>query len=115
MTGSAPDGWYHARGDPEGSVRFWNGTAWIEGPTAGVPTNGLPPVTTTLLDAPPHTYVGSTPEPMVHGRVLADAGRRVGAAIIDSIVAVLFSIPLLIASIDGSPMESRARTRSPPR
>ena len=24
-----PPGWYHAQGDPEGTVRLWNGTEWV--------------------------------------------------------------------------------------
>jgi hypothetical protein len=30
---AAAPGWYHAPGDPDGTVRYWNGTDWIGFPT----------------------------------------------------------------------------------
>lgn len=32
MTGAADPGWYHAAGDPRGTMRAWNGEAWVTGP-----------------------------------------------------------------------------------
>ncbi|MBK6662725.1 MAG: DUF805 domain-containing protein [Thermoflexaceae bacterium] len=34
MSDTAPPGWYHAEGDPKGTVRYWDGTTWSEGPVA---------------------------------------------------------------------------------
>lgn len=33
-----PPGWYHAKGDPPGTRRYWDGTSWPAGP---VPVSGL--------------------------------------------------------------------------
>lgn len=45
MANAAP-GWYHAEGDPEGTVRYWDGEQWIGGPVAGAPAAAArPPVT----------------------------------------------------------------------
>ena len=43
MAESATPGWYHAQGDPPGTERYWDGSAWTEGPrpVGGVP--GTPP------------------------------------------------------------------------
>ena len=37
---SQPPGWYHAEGDPPGTQRYWDGSAWQGGPQAA-PDNGL--------------------------------------------------------------------------
>ena len=54
MAASAAPGWYHAQGDPLGTERFWDGSAWTEGPrpVGGVPSSPpaaptTPPVTET--------------------------------------------------------------------
>ena len=39
MSNSAQPGWYHAQGDPPGTERFWDGSAWTEGPR---PIGGVP-------------------------------------------------------------------------
>ena len=39
MSNSAQPGWYHAQGDPPGTERFWDGSAWTEGPR---PIGGIP-------------------------------------------------------------------------
>ncbi len=44
-TSAAGPGWYHAEGDPERSVRYWNGVRWIGGPqpmTAALFNEGIP-------------------------------------------------------------------------
>lgn len=33
--GQQPPGWYHAHGDPSGTQRFWDGTAWVGAPQPG--------------------------------------------------------------------------------
>ena len=37
MTDSAAPGWYHAQGDPPGTERYWDGSAWTEGPRPVAP------------------------------------------------------------------------------
>lgn len=39
MGNERPAGWYHAEGDPPGSQRYWDGSAWQGGPQAA-PTHG---------------------------------------------------------------------------
>ncbi|MGF1665699.1 MAG: RDD family protein [Acidimicrobiia bacterium] len=73
--GPAP-GWYPAEGDPPGTHRFWNGVEWVGGPR---------PMT--------------VERPLVHGRRIADPGKRIGAAIIDGIILALFAIPALLAGL----------------
>ncbi len=33
--GQQPPGWYHAHGDPTGTQRYWDGTAWVGTPQPG--------------------------------------------------------------------------------
>ncbi len=40
MSDSATPGWYHAEGDPPNTERYWDGSAWTEGPR---PIGGTPP------------------------------------------------------------------------
>ena len=37
----APTGWYHAEGDAEGTVRYWDGTQWVGGPVSS-PSGSAP-------------------------------------------------------------------------
>lgn len=81
MTPAAAPGWYPAQGDPAGTVRYWDGTAWIGGPAA-LPTRAR--------------YIEATA-----GRLeLAGPWLRVGALLIDIIALFLISavltVPLLI-------------------
>ena len=36
--GQQPPGWYHAHGDPSGTQRYWDGTAWVGAPRPGPET-----------------------------------------------------------------------------
>jgi hypothetical protein len=51
MSDSATPGWYHAEGDPPNTERYWDGSAWTEGPR---PVGGFPAAPPT----PPLTPVG---------------------------------------------------------
>lgn len=59
MSASASPGWYHAQGDPPGTERYWDGTAWTEGPrpAGAAPTapaaSAAPSPSPTLGDPPP--------------------------------------------------------------
>ena len=48
MVDSANPGWYHAQGDPAGTERYWDGSAWTEGPrpVGGVPSPPSAPAAT---------------------------------------------------------------------
>lgn len=58
MSDSAQPGWYHAEGDPPNTERYWDGTAWTEGPR---PVGGTPPVSDTPSDA---TFGGALSGPL---------------------------------------------------
>ena len=53
MSDSATPGWYHAEGDPPNTERYWDGTAWTEGPR---PVGGFPAAPPT----PPMVPMGGT-------------------------------------------------------
>lgn len=38
--GQQPPGWYHAHGDPSGTQRYWDGTAWVGVPRPGPESAG---------------------------------------------------------------------------
>lgn len=51
MSDSATPGWYHAEGDPPNTERYWDGSAWTDGPR---PVGGFPAAPPT----PPPTPLG---------------------------------------------------------
>jgi uncharacterized RDD family membrane protein YckC len=77
-TSSPPSGYYQAKGDPPGTVRFWDGAQWQGGPT-------------TLPSAKAATTVT--------GLRLASPGRRIGARLLDYLVWL--TIAVLVALILG--------------
>ncbi len=38
-----PPGWYHAEGDPEGTIRYWDGQQWVGGPVTAPPVAAAAP------------------------------------------------------------------------
>ncbi|NNF54584.1 MAG: RDD family protein [Acidimicrobiales bacterium] len=77
---SAPtSGYYHAQGDPPGTVRFWDGSQWQGGPTS-----------------PPASAVGKRTGAGIR---LASPGRRIGARMLDYLVWL--AIAVLIALLLG--------------
>lgn len=94
MTGPTPDssgniapGYYHAEGDPPGTVRQWDGTQWVGGP----------------MPAPP----GAMAAPMHAQDYFGSVGIRIGAAILDIVISIAIAfaiaIPLVAADvIDGA-------------
>jgi uncharacterized RDD family membrane protein YckC len=73
-------GWYHAEGDPVGSVRYWDGTQWVGNPT--VPS-------------------ATPPDQQSYG----GAGARLGARIIDGLIVAIPIIIALFAVIDFDDFE----------
>lgn len=71
-------GWYHGAGDPPGTVRYWDGTAWV--------TEALPE---------PPGWVDPHQTRVEYG----GAGRRVAASLIDGLVSGIFLIPFLFGYI----------------
>jgi uncharacterized RDD family membrane protein YckC len=85
MSDRAVPGWYHAEGDPPGTIRFWNGTEWVGEPR---PTK--------------------TERPLVHGRRIADPRKRIVAAIIDGVILAIFAVPAVISAMRGIDLEAMA-------
>ncbi len=73
-------GHYHAKGDPPGTVRFWDGAQWQGGPTAPPEKRTQPAGLPTELR-------------------LASPGRRIGARVLDYLVWL--AIAVLVALILG--------------
>lgn len=61
MVDSANPGWYHAQGDPAGTERYWDGSAWTEGPR---PVGGVP--------SPPSAPAAPTESPALGDALAAD-------------------------------------------
>ncbi len=78
-SGVQPAGWYYAQGDPPGTHRYWDGTAWVGGPEPIAPAGGGQP-----------GALGAGPQ-------LASLGARIGARIIDAII--LGVINLIVSTI----------------
>ncbi len=86
-SGNIAPGYYHAEGDPAGTVRQWDGTQWVGGP----------------MPAPP----GATNAPLRSQDHFGSVGIRIGAAILDVIISIVIAIaiavPLVAADvIDGA-------------
>ena len=73
---TTPPGWYHAQGDPEGTIRYWDGAEWSPAPTP----------------APPGWQDPHHP----NNDRFAAATVRVFASIIDGLIAVVVVIPFMI-------------------
>lgn len=84
---NAPPGWYQAATDPPGTERYWDGNQWSADtrPAATSPA------------APPEVATGDRVTP--HGRQIASAGSRIGARLIDVLIIVLISAPLVFPNM----------------
>ncbi len=88
-TSSPAPGHYHAKGDPPGTVRYWDGTQWQGGPTA-------PPT------------VDKRPGNLPTNLRLASPGRRIGARALDYLVwlAVAVLVALILGVNEGSSLQA---------
>lgn len=77
-------GWYNAEGDPPGTTRYWDGERWVGDP---VHTPAASPGT--------GGYSG-TQQP---GLRLASPGSRIGARLIDFIIAAILAIAIFVPVI----------------
>lgn len=88
---STPPGWYQAQGDPPGTQRYWDGTAWIGNPTpTGPGTSG---------DLGQSGSLTPTAN-------LASAGRRIGGRLVDLIIYsilgfVVIGLPAINTAFDS--------------
>lgn len=80
-------GWYNAEGDPPGTTRYWDGERWVGDPVH------------TPAASPAGGYVASGPQgPSLS---LASAGSRIGARLIDFVIAIVVGLIFLIPFISG--------------
>lgn len=88
MTPAAAPGWYPAQGDPEDTVRYWDGSAWIGGP----------------VTAPTYQDGFANMPWYAHG-ALAGGWRRVFALVIDWIIVTIGTevIDALSPEVPGLP------------
>jgi len=98
MSNANMPGHYHAEGDPEGTVRYWDGSRWEGGPIPAPPdSSGLAP--------PPPGIPGSAPPPPFDTGRFADVGVRIAANVIDFIINIVFTVLLVVALSGGNSVE----------
>ncbi len=101
MSGQAESGWYHAQGDPEGTLRYWDGGQWLGEPQ-------YPPQPAVEHQAPfqpapsgPDSWAPSPWAPQRAEREKGGIGARFIAYIIDILIAVVPFIVLAAAGGDN--------------
>ncbi len=78
-------GWYNAEGDPPGTTRYWDGERWVGDPVhtpASSPASG-----------------GYTDASGAQRFNLASPGSRIGARLIDFLIALIIGVALLVPAI----------------
>lgn len=85
MPDIAPAGYYHAEGDPEGTVRYWNGANWSGEPK---PLDNQPDLRGSILD-PISVDPGLSADNSRYGGL----GIRIGASAIDTAIGVVIITP----------------------
>lgn len=85
MPDIAPAGYYHAEGDPEGTVRYWNGANWSGEPK---PLDNQPDLRGSILD-PISVNPGLSADNSRYGGL----GIRIGASAIDTAIGVVIITP----------------------
>ena len=94
---SIEPGYYHADGDPPGTVRYWDGTQWTGEPMPAPPGHG-----------------GAAPADGWDRDRFGSVGVRIGAAILDVIialaVALVITIPLVAADVVDNASDGTAGT-----
>ncbi len=95
-------GWYHAQGDPPGTVRYWDGNLWQSEPVPAPAAYPPPPP-----GSPGHTTFAP-------GMAPADAGSRIGGRILDGILLFIVGLPIsafIYGTINIFEIEEIPRTR----
>ena len=85
MPDIAPAGYYHAEGDPEGTVRYWDGANWSGEPK---PLDNQPDLRGSILD-PISVNPGLSADNSRYGGL----GIRIGASAIDTAIGVIIITP----------------------
>lgn len=90
MAEQMAEGWYHAQGDPAGTVRWWDGEMWTGGPVQD------PAATPGTMPGAPGTGAGPI-------GTYATWGQRFAALLIDGLLMLAGYIPLFVlAAIAGA-------------
>jgi uncharacterized membrane protein YhaH (DUF805 family) len=101
----ARPGWYHGVGDPDGTVRYWDGEKWIgepvQAPTAAPPpeTAAVPAAEAPRYGAPP---MGTAVAPRSEGffaRLVSPHG-RVNRATYAGVLGIGFALAFVLAIVD---------------
>lgn len=85
MPDIAPAGYYHAEGDPEGTVRYWDGANWSGEPK---PLDDQPDLRGSTLDP-----TSVNPAESADNSRYGGLGIRIGAAAIDTAIGVVIVTP----------------------
>ena len=85
MPDIAPAGYYHAEGDPEGTVRYWDGANWSGEPK---PLDDQPNLRGSTLDP-----TSVNPAESADNSRYGGLGIRIGAAAIDTAIGVVIVTP----------------------
>jgi uncharacterized RDD family membrane protein YckC len=85
MPDIAPSGYYHAEGDPEGTVRYWDGANWSGEPK---PLDDQPDLRGSTLDP-----TSVNPAESADNSRYGGLGIRIGAAAIDTAIGVVIVTP----------------------
>ena len=97
----ARPGWYHGKGDPEGTVRYWDGEKWVGDPV-------MPPDAPPAPEAPPaDTYVSAQAAPgtvapstgFSFERLMSPNG-RINRASMAGIIGIAVGIVLVLTIVD---------------
>lgn len=94
----ARPGWYHGKGDPEGTVRYWDGEKWVGDPV-------LPPEAPPPAEVPAATY--QPPAAAAPGRStgftierLMSPNGRINRATMAGIIGIAVGLVLVLTIID---------------
>lgn len=95
----ARPGWYHGKGDPEGTVRYWDGEQWVGDPV--MPPEPPPAPVTPPSDA--YVQPGPITRPSSKGfsfeRLMSPNG-RINRATMAGIIGIAVGIVLLLTIVD---------------
>ncbi len=95
----ARPGWYHGKGDPEGTVRYWDGEQWVGDPVMA-PEAPPPPVgETAQLPQMTGPIVRSESAGSFFNRLVSPEG-RVNRATYAGILGIGFAIAFVLAIVD---------------
>lgn len=83
-------GWYYAEGDPPGTTRYWDGTQWVGDPVHTPPA------------APGgEGFADTTTGGGAFRQQLASPGSRIGARVIDIVIALIIALIFFVPVITG--------------